>query len=136
MNTWGIVTGRATCSRPQRSKAMRPNQFYLVTGSLLLGASSVIAQTAAPGSAPAASSGGLGWLWIVLLLAVFGAAVWYFMFRNKSSGTSFSSGTSSSSGASSLGMDRDRVAGSGKQATGAVKDTVGSALGDTKLQAE
>ena len=97
---------------------------------MLLATSPVAAQTAAPGSGAAASSGGMGWLWIVLLLAVVGAAVWYFMFRNKSSGTSSTSGTSS------FGMDRDRVAGSGKQATGSVKDGVGSGLGDTKLQAE
>jgi uncharacterized protein YjbJ (UPF0337 family) len=102
---------------------MRRTHFTLVTGPLLLASSPLMAQTAAPSSAPAAS-GGMGWLWIVLLLAVVGAAVWYFMFRNKSSGTS------------SMGLDRDRVAGSGKQATGAVKDSVGSVLGDTKLQAE
>ena len=33
-------------------------------------------------------------------------------------------------------MDHDRVAGSAKQAGGSVKDTVGSVLGDSKLQAE
>ena len=66
----------------------------------------------------------MGWLWIILLLAVVAAAVWYFMFRNRSSATS------------STGVDHDRVAGSAKQAGGSVKDTVGSVLGDTKLQAE
>ena len=33
-------------------------------------------------------------------------------------------------------MDRDRLAGSAQQAKGAVKDAVGGALGDSKLQAE
>jgi uncharacterized protein YjbJ (UPF0337 family) len=105
---------------------MRPSQFHLVVGTLLLAASPLAAQTAVPGSA-AASGDGMGWIWIVLLLAVVGAAVWYFMFRNKSSVTSTST---------SFGMDRDRVAGSAKQVTGAVKDGVGNVLGDTKLQAE
>ena len=109
---------------------MRPNQSALLVGSLLA-SSSAIAQTTAPGSATAATSAGsMSWLWIVLLLAVIGAAVWYFMFKNKSSGTSSTSGTSS------FGMNRDRVEGSGKQATGSVKDSVGNILGDTKLQAE
>ena len=65
----------------------------------------------------------MGWLWIVLLLAVLGAAVWYFMLRKKSSGVS------------STGVDPDRVAGSAKQAGGSVKVSVGSVLGDNKLQA-
>ena len=33
-------------------------------------------------------------------------------------------------------MDKDRVAGSAKQATGAVKEAVGKATGDAKLQAD
>ena len=33
-------------------------------------------------------------------------------------------------------MDKDRVAGAGKQAAGAVKDAVGKATGDEKLQGE
>jgi uncharacterized protein YjbJ (UPF0337 family) len=89
-----------------------------------MAASSAIAQTAAPGAAPTASStGGMGWLWILLLLVVVGGAVWYFLIRNKRSLTS-------------KGMDRDRVAGSAEYAKGSVKDSVGSVLGDTKLQAE
>jgi len=35
-----------------------------------------------------------------------------------------------------MSVDQGRLAGAGKQATGSVKDTVGSVLGDTKLQAE
>ena len=33
-------------------------------------------------------------------------------------------------------MDKDRVAGSAKQVKGAVKQAVGKAVGDTKLEAE
>ncbi len=33
-------------------------------------------------------------------------------------------------------MDKDRIAGSAKQAKGAVKEAVGKALGDSKLVAE
>jgi uncharacterized protein YjbJ (UPF0337 family) len=33
-------------------------------------------------------------------------------------------------------MDKDRIAGAAKQAKGAVKDAVGKATGDTKMQAE
>jgi uncharacterized protein YjbJ (UPF0337 family) len=99
---------------------MRPYQIYLLVSSLLT-ASPVIAQTAAPA---ASSTSGMGWLWIVLLLVAVGGAVWYFFMRNKRSMTS------------SSGIDRDRVAGSAEYAKGSVKDSVGSVLGDTKLQAE
>ena len=96
---------------------MPPTQLNLLVGSLLLAAFPVVAQTSAPSSGPAASTGGgMGWLWIILLLALVGGAVWYFMFRNKSSATS------------STGVDRDRVAGSAKQAGGSVKDTVKTLL--------
>jgi uncharacterized protein YjbJ (UPF0337 family) len=33
-------------------------------------------------------------------------------------------------------MDRNRVAGAAKQAKGAVKETIGKAVGDSKLQAD
>ena len=33
-------------------------------------------------------------------------------------------------------MDKDRIAGAAKEAKGAVKETIGKALGDTKLQAD
>ncbi len=33
-------------------------------------------------------------------------------------------------------MDRDRIAGSGKQIKGAVKQVIGKAVGDTKLESE
>ena len=33
-------------------------------------------------------------------------------------------------------MDKDRIAGSAKQAGGAIKETAGKVTGDTKLQAE
>src|ERR671927_1011264 len=106
---------------------MRLAQFHLLVGSMLLITSPALAQATAPGSAPAGgtSSGGLSWLWIILALIVIGAAVWYFGFaRNRSSGTS------------SVGVDRDRVVGSAKQAEGSVKEGTGHVLGDAKLQAE
>src|SRR5215217_7983375 len=62
--------------------------------------------------------------WLLSASPVVAGAVWYFWFRNKPSETS------------SMTVDRDRLAGSGKQVTGSVKDSVGSVLGDTKLQAE
>ena len=104
---------------------MAPLSFKLLVPFMLLAVSSAGAQTAAPSSAPVASTGsGMGWLWIVVLLPLAGGAAWYFGFRNKSHRTS------------SIGVDRDRVAGSAQQAKGAVKDAVGGVLGDTKLQAE
>ena len=33
-------------------------------------------------------------------------------------------------------MDKDRIAGSAKEATGAIKETAGKAIGDAKLTAE
>jgi uncharacterized protein YjbJ (UPF0337 family) len=33
-------------------------------------------------------------------------------------------------------MDKDRIAGSAKEIKGAIKETVGKALGDSKLQSE
>ena len=33
-------------------------------------------------------------------------------------------------------MDKDRIAGSAKEAKGVIKETVGKALGDAKLQSE
>ena len=33
-------------------------------------------------------------------------------------------------------MDKDRISGAANKAKGAVKDAVGSAIGDTKMQAE
>lgn len=33
-------------------------------------------------------------------------------------------------------MDKDRIAGSGKQIKGAIKEAVGKAIGDDKLQAD
>ena len=104
---------------------MRITHFRHSVALLLLSISPVIAQTAAPG--PATSGGGMGWLWIVLLLIVVGAAVWYFAFRGKST-----------RGSSSLtvGVDRDRVAGSMEQAKGSIKEGVGNVLGDAKLKAE
>ena len=100
---------------------MRPTQLRLLVAFALC-ASPVLAQT----SAPAQSSDGMGtaWLWIVMLLVIAGAAIWYFGFRNKGSGTS------------SMGMDSDRLSGSAKQAKGSMKDGAGNILGDTKLQAE
>lgn len=103
---------------------MRTTQLYMLVGSLMA-ASPVIAQSAASGSAGSASStSGMGWLWIVLLLIAIGGTVWYFLKRNKRPATS------------STGVDRDRVAGSAEYAKGSLKDSAGSVLGDSKLQAE
>ncbi len=106
---------------------MRPTRFHPFIGSLLLMVSPVLAQATAPGSAPAGgtTSGGMGWLWVILLLVVVGAAVWYFGFARNRSGTT-----------SAMGVDRDRVAGSAEQMKGSIKEGAGSVLGDTKLQAE
>ena len=110
---------------------MRPTPISLLGGSLLLALSPAVAQNTAPSTAPAAtSSGGMGWLWIIVLLALVGAAVWYFM-RNKPGAT-----TSMSRGTTSIGVDRDRVAGSAEQLKGSIKEGVGSVLGGAKLQAE
>jgi uncharacterized protein YjbJ (UPF0337 family) len=74
----------------------------------------------------------MGWLWIVLLLVVAAGAIWYFGFgRNKMTGTS-----STPTGSSSIGIDRDRVAGSAEQAKGSLKEGVGKVLGDSKLETE
>jgi uncharacterized protein YjbJ (UPF0337 family) len=105
-------------------------RFGLSVGLLQLSIAPVLAQTAAPGPSTTAS-GGMGWLWIILLLVVVGAAVWYFAFRGKSTrGSSFSTGTTS------MGVDRDRVAGSAEQAKGSIKEGVGDVLGDAKLKAQ
>jgi uncharacterized protein YjbJ (UPF0337 family) len=103
---------------------MRSHQFSFTLSSLFLTAFPALAQTAAPTTNQASTSGNMAWLWIVLLLIVAGAALWYFVFKNKGSASS------------RVGVDHDRVAGSAQQAKGSVKDTVGSVLGDTKLQAE
>jgi len=98
---------------------MRPLSFDVLIGSLVLGAAPAIAQTTAPGSAaPATSGGGMGWLWFVLLLIiVVAAAVWYFAVgRNKLGGASSMATGSTATGTSSVGIDRDRVAGSAQQA--------------------
>lgn len=117
---------------------MRLNIFNVLVGSLLLATAPAIAQTTAPGSAaPATTGGGMGWLWFVLLLIIIGAAVWYFAVgRNKLGGTRSMSPGSPATGTSSMGIDRDRVAGSAQQAKGSIKEGVGSVLGDGKLQAE
>ena len=89
--------------------------------SMLVTTSSLLAQTATPATSGTATSGdgGVTWLWIILLIGVLGAAVWYFGFRNRSSNS-----------ANSMGVDRDRVAGSAQQARmdkveGKVQNTVG-----------
>ena len=87
-----------------------------------LAALPALAQAATPAGS-ADTGGGAGWLWIVLVLLVIGAAAWYFM-RGRSSTTR------------SVGIDHNRVAGSAEQAKGSVKEGVGSLTGDTKLQAE
>jgi uncharacterized protein YjbJ (UPF0337 family) len=110
---------------------MRLTATLLHGGFLFLALSPAIAQTTAPSAAPATTStDGMGWLWIIVLLALVGAGVWYFM-RNKASAT-----TSTSRGNTSMGIGRDRVAGSAEQVKGSIKEGVGDVLGDAKLQAE
>jgi len=75
---------------------LRRIQLALTTA-LLVWSGIVIAQTspgtpATPGagSGPAANTAagsGLNWLWIIVVLAVIAAAIWYFM-RGRRSGTS------------------------------------------------
>src|SRR5215203_4538548 len=109
---------------------MGKTQLTILAGSLALMSWPALAQTSAQTSAPTSSptsstGGGFSWLWLIVLLAVIGAAVWYFGYaRNRTHTTS------------SLGVDRDRVAGSAEQAKGSVKEGVGNVLGDAKLQAE
>jgi len=105
---------------------MRTTQLTILAGLSALVSWPALAQTAASTSAPASSTGGsFSWLWLIVLLAVIGAAAWYFGYaRNRTPTTS------------SVGVDRDRVAGSAEQAKGSVKESVGNVLGDTKLQAE
>ena len=45
--------------------------------------------TPAPATPPPATddSGGLGWLWLLVLLAIIGAAVWYFMKKKRGATT-------------------------------------------------
>jgi uncharacterized protein YjbJ (UPF0337 family) len=105
---------------------MRKTQLTILAASFALVSWPALAQTAAPTSTPASSTGGgFSWLWLIVLLAVIGAAAWYFGYaRNRTHTTS------------SMGVDRDRVAGSAEQAKGSVKEGVGNVLGDAKLQAE
>ena len=53
---------------------MRATRLYVLIISMILTVTPAIAQTAAPA---ANTSDGMAWIWIVLLLAVVGAAVWY-----------------------------------------------------------
>jgi hypothetical protein len=103
---------------------MRKTQLTILAGSLALATWPVLAQTATPtaSSSSAAGSSGFSWLWLIVLLAVIGAAAWYFGYaRNRTHTTN------------SMGVDRDRVAGSAEQAKGSVKESVGNVLGDSKL---
>ena len=77
-----------------------------------------LAQTTAPTPPAAATDGGISWIWIVLVLLVIGAAVWY------------------STTSASTGIDRDRIEGSAEQAKGSMKEGAGKLMGDSKLQAE
>ena len=104
---------------------MRQTSLMPLAGSVILVALPALAQTAAPNSAAAGTGGSSSWLWLLVLLAVIAAAAWYFGYaRNRSRTTS------------TMGIDRDRIAGSAEQAKGSLKEGVGSVLGDTKLQAE
>lgn len=119
-----VFPDRLRLATLRKGSSMRSAQLHLLVSSTLLTTYPAIAQTA-PGSAPAGGTGSISWLWIILLVVVIGAAIWYFGFaRNRSHTTN------------STGVDRDRVAGSVKQAKGAVEEGAGKVLGDAKLQAE
>jgi uncharacterized protein YjbJ (UPF0337 family) len=120
-----IVLGTTLATR---GVLMLLTKLSLAFCSMLVTTSGLLAQTPAPAPSGTATGGvgGISWLWIIVLLAVLGAAVWYFGFRNRSS----------TSSTNSMGVDRDRVAGSAQQAKGSVKEGLGSMTGDTKLQAE
>src|SRR3954447_26317514 len=105
---------------------MRKSQLTILAGLLALVSWPALAQTATSTSSPASSTGGgFSWLWLIVLLAVIGAAVWYFGYARSRTHTT-----------SSMGVDRERVARSAEHAKGSVKEGVGNVLGDAKLQAE
>jgi uncharacterized protein YjbJ (UPF0337 family) len=104
---------------------MRELHSVLVSVGSIVATAPVLAQTSGQAPSAPAADGGAGWIWIVLLLLVVGAAVWYFGFARRGSTTS-----------GSMGIDRDRVEGSAQQAKGSVKEGAGTLMGDSKLQAE
>ena len=100
-------------------------QLHYALLAVTVAATSAGAQTTAPAPAGDAAGGGASWFWIILVLLVVGAAIWYFAYARRRSTAS-----------GSMGVDRDRIGGSAQQAKGSATEGAGSALGDTKLQAE
>ncbi len=111
-------------------------QPTMLAGFMAFLTTSALAQTAptatAPATAPPATGSGNNWLWLILLVVLVGAAIWYF--RNARNTSSTSSSTTSSAGP--LDVDRDRVVGSARQAKGALEEGAGAILGDAKMQAD
>ncbi len=72
--------------RAPRGGHMRQAPLATLASVVLLGISSALAQTTAPGAGPGAApatGGGLGdWWWIILVVALVAAAAWYFT-RNR-----------------------------------------------------
>ncbi len=95
---------------------------------------SALAQTAptAPATTPAPADVGHNWWWVILIILLVCGAIWYFRHvHNVPTGAGLTGGTTGP-----LGVDRDRVAGSAKQAKGSLEEGAGKVLGDAKLQAE
>jgi LPXTG-motif cell wall-anchored protein len=61
------------------------SQLVALFGFAVLFASSALAQTTAPGTAPATTTGGImDYWWVVLLVVIILAAFWFFRGRNRS----------------------------------------------------
>ena len=90
-----------------------------LAGLLLLPALPATAQDTAASHA----SGGMSWMWILIVVLIVAGVAWYFMTQRRGL-------------RSTPGISHHRVGGAAEQAKGAVKDAVGSAIGDAKLQAE
>lgn len=105
---------------------MRQLHYVLFAMPTFLATRAALAQATAPAAPAADTGGGAGWLWILPVLLVIGAAAWYFFgYSRKRSSTSHLTG-----------IDHNRVAGSAEQMKGSAKEGVGSLIGDSKLQAE
>jgi LPXTG-motif cell wall-anchored protein len=115
-------------------------QPTMLAGFMAFLTTSALAQTAptatAPATVPPATGSGNNWLWLILLVVLVGAAIWYFRNARNTSSTSSSTMGSTTTSAGPLGVDRDRVAGSARQAKGALEEGAGTILGDAKMQAD
>ena len=115
---------------------MPQSHATLLASVLALLTTSALAQTAptttTPTTTPAPADVGHNWWWVILIILLVCGAIWYFRHvHNAPSGAGLTGGTTGP-----LGVDRDRVAGSAKQAKGSLEEGAGKILGDAKLQAE